>query len=88
MNGILIEKAKYVDDLTVNLLFSDGTNRDVDFARFLKTHPHPQHNKYIKYSNFKKFYLENGNIVWGKNSDLIFNIENLYHNKLPVKRGF
>jgi len=81
MKGVFIEKANYVNDLTVNLLFSDGTSRDVDFARFLKKRPHPQHNKYIKYSHFKKFYLENGNIVWGKNSDLIFNIENLYHNR-------
>jgi len=77
---IYIVKAQYVDDLTVNLQFSDGVSKNVDFARFLKTQPNPQHNKYIKYSNFKKFYLKNGNIMWGKKSDMVFSIEDLYKN--------
>jgi len=81
---IFIEKANYVDDLTINLQFNDGTVRDINFAPFLKTHPHPQHNKYIKYSNFKRFRIENGNIVWGKNWDLVFDMWNLYKGKHPV----
>ena len=83
MKRIFIEKANYVDDLTVSLQFNDGTVRIIDFAPFLKTHPHPQHNKYIKYSNFKKFRIENGNIVWGKHSDLIFDEYQLYLGKNP-----
>jgi exopolysaccharide biosynthesis protein len=35
-------------------------------------------NKYLKPANFKKFYIENGNIVWGKNWDLMIPIENLF----------
>jgi hypothetical protein len=31
---------------------------------------------------FKEFYIENGNIYWGENSDLCFHRLGLYHNDL------
>jgi len=80
---VSIEKASYVDDYTVQLNFNDGTVRNIDFGYFLKTRPHPQHNKYLKYSNFRKFKIEHGNIVWGKNRDLEFDVWNLYKGKKP-----
>jgi hypothetical protein len=79
---IFIDKAKYIDDYTIQLNFNDGVVRNINFGRFLKTRPHPQHNKYLKYSNFRKFKIENGNIVWGKN-DLDFDLWNLYKGKMP-----
>jgi hypothetical protein len=79
---IAIEKANYIDDYTVQLNFNDGTVRKIDFSRFLKTRPHPQHNKYLKYSNFRKFRIERGNIVWGK-KDLDFDLWDLYKGKSP-----
>ncbi len=75
---LFIQDAIYISDLLVELKFNDGTVRRVDFSTFLLNHPHPQYNKYQKPSNFKKFHIENGNIVWGKNWDLMFPIENLY----------
>ena len=78
MKRVFIEKADYVNDLTVRLQFNDGVVRDIDFSRFLKTRPHPQRNKYIKYANFKKFRIANGNIVWGKHEDLVFDEYKLY----------
>lgn len=33
-------------------------------------------------SNFKKFKIEKGNIVWGEDWDLIFPIEQLYNGKV------
>ena len=75
---LFIQQADYISNLTVELRFNDGTVRQVDFSSFLHSHPHPQYNKYLKPSNFKKFYLDHGNIVWGKNWDLIFPIEKLY----------
>ena len=33
---------------------------------------------YIEPKNFKKFTIEQGNVVWGKNWDMIFPIEDLY----------
>ena len=45
---------------------------------FIKKHPHPQYNSYLNEKKFKKFKIEFGNIVWGKNWDLIFPIDKLY----------
>jgi hypothetical protein len=76
---ISIDKAQYVKDYTVKLFFNDGTDRDVDFGAFLLSHPHPQWDKYRDLRNFKKFKVVQGNIVWGKNWDLIFPEEQLYN---------
>jgi hypothetical protein len=42
-------------------------------------HPHPQHNSYLEPENFKQFTIEHGNVVWGKNWDMIFSIDDLYN---------
>lgn len=76
--NITISSAQYVAPLSVSLLFSDGTTQTVDVGNFIRKHPHPQYNSYLNEKKFKRFQLESGNIVWGKNWDLIFPIENLY----------
>ena len=80
---IKLVKANYVDDYVVELSFSDGVVRQIDFGKFLYTHPHPQYDKYRDLQNFKKFKIERNNIVWGKNWDLIFDLMDLYKGKSP-----
>lgn len=75
---LFIQKAVYVSNFTLELIFNDGNVQQVDFEDFLRNHPHPQYNKYLKPSNFSKFYIDHGNVVWGKNWDLMFPVENLY----------
>ena len=74
--ALYIQEAACNNDLTVNLLFNDQTRRKVDIGSFIREHPHPQYNKYLKPANFRKMRLEQGNIVWG--NDLEFHIEDLY----------
>lgn len=78
MRTLTITQAEYIDQYQVRLSFSDGTAQVVDFGPFLTNHPHPQHNKYRQLSNFKRFRIERGNIVWGKDWDLIFPISQLH----------
>ena len=80
---INIIKAKYLDGYKVELQFDDNTVRQIDFGVFLKNHPHPQHNKYRELRNFRKFKIDGGNIVWGKNWDLCFNPRKLYEGENP-----
>ena len=57
-------------------------------AERIRRHPHPQYNKYLDPRKFfdkrsgkaerSRFAIENGNIVWGKNWDLIFPVEQLH----------
>ena len=78
MEKLYIIKAEDKGNLTVSLTFSDNTMQTVDIGDFIRRHPHPQYNKYLDPKKFSRFTLDNGNIVWGKNWDMRFPIENLY----------
>ena len=78
MSIINIIKADYVGDLSVKLSFNDETEKIINIGDFLKRNPHPQTDKYLIETNFKKFKIEDGNIVWGKNADLIFPVHELF----------
>ena len=82
MERIYITNATDAGNLSVNLQFSDNTVRQVDVGDFIRRHPHPQYNKYLDPRKFRRFTLENGNIVWGKNWYLVFPIEQLYEGVL------
>ncbi len=68
--------------LTLLIRFSDSTTQVVDVGAFIRRHPHPQYNKYLIPRNFATFKIEHGNVVWGKNWDLMFPIEQLHNNNL------
>ncbi|HEV7351255.1 DUF2442 domain-containing protein [Telluribacter sp.] len=70
--------ADYVEEYRLKISFSDGTSQIIDFGPFLKNHSHPQHDKYRRLANFKQFRIERGNVVWGKDWDLIFPVSQLY----------
>ena len=78
MSRLYITEAKDAGNLSVDLLFNDHTSRRVDIGDFIRRHPHPQYNKYLDPQKFRRFEIEDGNIVWGKNWDLVFPIEQLH----------
>ena len=78
MERLFITKAENMGNLTVCLTFSDNTVQTVDIGEFIRRHPHPQYNKYLDPREFSRFAIENGNIIWGKNWDLIFPMEQLH----------
>jgi hypothetical protein len=69
----------------LKIYFNDGTSQVIDFSKFLNMHEHPQFNKYKNEKNFKSFKIENGNVVWGKDWDLIFPVYQLYKGKIQTK---
>jgi hypothetical protein len=77
-----IAQAEYAGDYSVSLLFSDGVVKNVNFGNFLKKTTHPKIRSYLNEYEFKKFKIEDGNIVWGENWDLIFPIEQLYRGEI------
>ena len=74
--------AEYAGGLSLKLTFDDGTTRIVDFFSFIRNHPHPQYDKYLDQDTFRTFRLENGNVVWGEDWDMIFPVEDLYNGYL------
>jgi hypothetical protein len=77
-----IVSAKYKSDYVVELVFSDKRKKMIKFGSFLRNSMHPAIRSYLKEEKFKKFHIDNGNIVWGKNWDLVFPIEQLYNGKI------
>lgn len=73
-----ITDAEYAGDLSLILTFSDGAKRIVDFGPFLRSHPHPQYDRYIDPEFFQTFFIDKGNVVWGDSWDMIFPVEDLY----------
>lgn len=78
MARIMIKEAHSVGNLTVEMTFNDNTIQRVNIGEFIHSHPHPQYDKYLDEREFAKFTLDDGNIVWGEDWDLIFPIEQLY----------
>ena len=78
MSRLYITNATNAGNLSVNLWFSDNTMQTVNVGDFIRRHPHPQYNKYLDERKFSHFNIEEGNIVWGKNWDLVFPIEELH----------
>ena len=69
-----VTEAKHIEGYKIQLTFSTGKIRVIDFEKkFIKYAP----SKWLKMENFMKFKVDEGNIVWGKNWDVIFNIESL-----------
>ena len=83
MDKLYITHAESSGNLTVSLHFSDNTTQMVNIGDYIRRHPHPQYNKYMDPKKFKRFTIENGNIVWGKNWDLVFPIEQLHTGVIP-----
>ncbi len=63
MKTINIISAQYIKEYKIKLVFSDKTEKIIDFIAFFNSNSHPQWNKYKKIQNFKKFKIQNGNIV-------------------------
>lgn len=82
MKTIAVADAKHIDGYKVEVVFNDKKRKIIDFGGFLTTHSHPQYNKYKLEKNFKKFKVENGNLVWGKDWDMIFPVHQLYEGRL------
>ena len=78
MSRLYITQATNVGNLMVCLTFSDQTTQTVDVGSFIRHHPHPQYNKYLDPKRFDGFTIEHGNVVWGKNWDLMFPVEQLH----------
>lgn len=74
--------AKYKDGYRLIVLFSDYTWKIVDFSGFISKLKNTAYDKYQNVASFKRFRIDQGNIVWGKDWDLIFRIETLYSGKV------
>ncbi len=78
---ISIISAEYIRDYKINLTFSDGVVRVIDFGPFLISAKNPMAKKYLDKKLFKKYSIEYGDIVWN-DYEMCFPIWDLYEGKI------
>lgn len=55
-----------MDGYRIRIVFTDGTEKIVDFSEFITGNNKEVLAKYKAFRQFTKFKIEEGNIVWGK----------------------
>ena len=76
-----IKSAEYVEKYKVRLRFSDGTERVVDFGKFLDRSLNPLIRKYLDIEKFRNFTVEYGDLFWN-DYDLCFPLADVYEGKI------
>jgi hypothetical protein len=84
IENLLVNDATYLDGYKISIAFNDGKINIVDFKPFLESKQNSHLIKYLDTSLFKKFHIDNGNLVWGKNWDLIFPVKQLYKGQIKL----
>ncbi|MGE5356777.1 MAG: DUF2442 domain-containing protein [Deltaproteobacteria bacterium] len=72
-----IVSAQYICNFTIQITFSGGASRLVNFKPFLENSYYPSIRKYLNENMFMQFNVIDGNLNWN-DYDLIFPIEDLY----------
>ncbi len=78
---INVEKVKYLNGYKLELSFNDGVKQVIDFGPFLSNSLNPLINKYLALKEFKKYELDNGDLIWN-DYDLCFPVADLYENNI------
>lgn len=76
-----IVEAKYLGGYSIQLVFSDGLTRALDFQPFLERAKNPMTRKFLDLENFKNFRLENGDLLWN-DFELCFPVWDLHEGKI------
>lgn len=72
-----IVNVKHAGDYRLEISFSDGIRRIIDLESFLRRSSHPDIRKYLDQELFRRFTIENGDLMWG-DYELCFPIADLY----------
>ncbi len=76
-----IAEAKLLENYRIQLTFSDGLNRIIDFGPFLRNSAHPDIRKYLDPRQFEGFTIESGDLVWN-DYELCFPLGDLYEGNI------
>lgn len=78
---ISIVNAELAGDYKLQLQFSDGSVRLIDFFGFLNNSRNPMTKKYLDTQNFNKFSIKYGDLNWN-DFELCFPVWDLYQGKI------
>jgi hypothetical protein len=78
---IEIKDSKYLGDYKLRLKFNDNSVKTVDFSAFLKKSQNPVTRKFLNKTQFKKYELKYGDLIWG-DYEMCFPVWDLYKGKI------
>ncbi len=78
---IEITRAEHLADYKIKLLFSDGSERIVDFESFLRGSHNPMIRAYLDAGRFANFAVTHGDLMWD-DYGLCFPIADLYEDNI------
>lgn len=81
MSVLFVKSAKHIKSHILDVEFSDGEHRLIDFAPFIFSVGHPDYDRYKSEAGFLGFKIEDGNLNWDDYT-MIFPVEDLYTKKL------
>ncbi|MDZ7923637.1 MAG: DUF2442 domain-containing protein [Marinagarivorans sp.] len=81
MSALSVKSARHIKSHILEVEFSDGESRTIDFAPFIFSAGHPDYERYKSESGFLNFKIEDGNLNWDDYT-MIFSVEDLYTGKL------
>jgi hypothetical protein len=73
-----IDRVNYLSGYLLEIFFNNGKIKKVDFKNFLMKAQNPMTTKYRNLKLFKKVKIENGDLTWGKDSEMDLSAESLY----------
>ena len=78
-----VTDARWISGNLLEISFSDGFSRQVDFEPFLAESGLPDVKKYLDVETFKAFSISFGNLVWNDYA-MCFSIEDLYSGSITA----
>ncbi len=81
MSELFVKSAKHLKSHILEIEFSNGDTKILDFAPFISSVGHPDYDRYKTEAGFLTFSVEDGNLNWDDYT-MIFPVENLYLGKL------
>lgn len=81
MSELYVKGAKHVKSHILEIEFSNGEKKILDFAPFIFSAGHPDYERYKTETGFLTFIIEDGNLNWDDYT-MIFPVEDLYSGKL------
>ncbi len=87
MKSLAVTKAEFIELYKLKVSFNDNTSQIVDFAESLPELTSPKtsdYKKYLEEKHFRSFKIEEGNLVWGKDWDIIYPVRQLHSGKLKI----
>ena len=76
-----ISEAVYVSEYKLQIFFSNGQDRIVDFEPFLVKSKNPHIRKFLNLDIFRQYQLQYGDLIWN-DYELCFPVNDLYEGRI------